>query len=147
MLDKLAQKLRENNLRNTQARKEIYKLLIKSKFSLSPKEVFEIIEKKSNTDLVSVYRNLTLFAEIGLAHRFQDGKYSSCSHEHFHSHDVEESHEHIHFINHCSVCGRSSEIKTHSKEICQLARELKALAGQLKVYEEIVLRGRCSRCE
>ncbi len=147
---RLNDKLKQKNLRLTRARTEIYKLLSESKHSLSAKEVHEQIshDDESHTDLVSVYRNLSLFTELGLAHRFQDGKYSSChQHDHdHHDHDNSLESEHIHFINHCTGCGKSSEIKAHSKKICELAMSLKKLSSSLKTYNEIIIQGYCADC-
>lgn len=138
--------LKEKNLRITQARKEIYQILQKSEHSLSPKELYNLLceESQNQTDPVSVYRNLNLFSDLGLAHRFQDGKYSSCHQEPLGQKSLEN--KHIHFISHCSQCGKSSEIKTHSQEICNLAKKIKKISKTLKDFHEIVIQGRCSDC-
>lgn len=144
----LERKLKEKNLRLTQARKEIYQLLQNSEHSLSPKELYNLLreESKNQTDPVSVYRNLNLFSGLGLAHRFQDGKYSSCHQEPAHPRNATD-HQHIHFISHCTKCGKSSEIKSHSKEICELAKKLKKLSKTLADFHEIVIQGHCSDCQ
>ncbi len=133
--------LRTNNHRVTQARKEIFRLLQKSQKSLSPREIFENINSMSGTDLVSVYRNLTLFQELGLAHRFQDGSFASCLHEH-----QDHSHRHIHIISHCVKCGQKSEIQSHSEAICSLAEEIGKLSQALSLVNEIVIQGHCINC-
>ncbi len=151
--DRLVHQLKEKKLRITQARKDIYQLLLSSDHSLSAKEIhLQIVTQKNDqvTDLVSVYRNLSLFTEMGLAHRFQDGRYSLCDHE---NHTTPEkkvcnptSHDHIHLINHCTSCGKSSEIKTHSKEICDLALQIKKVSKLLQNYKEIIIQGQCAEC-
>ncbi len=138
---RLAKAMKENKCRLTQARKEIYSLLESSGHSLTAKEVFTKLNSASSTDLVSVYRNLTLFNELGLAHKFQDGSFAICQHE-----EKDEDHQHIHFINHCVECGRKSEVETHNHDICQLAREIKKVSKSLKTVHEIVVQGLCPRC-
>lgn len=142
-MNMLSQILRDHNLRKTQARKEIYELLKKSQFSLSAKEVFEKMGDKPRTDLVSVYRNLSLFADLGLAHRFQDGKYASCDHDH---NCCSREKSQMHFINHCRSCGKSSEIKVHTKELKQIAKQLMKISEMLTSYNEILVQGLCNKC-
>lgn len=141
--DEFENVLREKKMRVTQARKEIFALLQKSEKSLSPKEIFEKIQSSSGTDLASVYRNLTLFQEIGLAHRFQDGSFSNCHHDHH----EEPGHRHIHFINHCVSCGRKDEIQSHSETVCSLASEIAKMSHSLTTLNEIVVQGLCVECD
>ncbi len=151
--ERLIHHLKENKMRITQARKDIYQLLLNSDHSLSAKEIHSEIsgnKKLQDTDMVSIYRNLSLFTDLGLAHRFQDGRYSLCDHEsesfHQKTHCNPSSHDHIHLINHCTQCGKSSEIKTHSQEICELALEIKKVSSLLKNYKEIIIQGLCAQC-
>jgi Fe2+ or Zn2+ uptake regulation protein len=142
---KLSDKLKDKGLRITSARKEIFNLLEKSQSSLSPKDIYSQIKKTSTTDLVSVYRNLSLFSELGLAHRFQDGTYSSCHHGENQEHH--NKHEHIHLINHCLKCGKSSEIKSHSKDICHGVNQIKKASTLLKKHQVIIIQGYCEKCD
>jgi|FLYM01.1.fsa_nt_gi Fe2+ or Zn2+ uptake regulation protein len=146
----LNQSLKDKNLRVTQARLQVFDILSGSRHALSPKEVFEKIThtSKSSTDLVSVYRNLSLFSEIGIAHRFQDGKYSICKHDHLSDHQDHdhEQHQEVHLLINCLKCGRSREIDTHSIEICQLATQLRKFSKPLKELNSIVLQGICQTC-
>jgi Fe2+ or Zn2+ uptake regulation protein len=141
--EELENRLRDKKMRVTQARKEIFSLLQKSSKSLTPKEIFEQIKTSSGTDLASVYRNLTLFQEMGLAHRFQDGSFSNCHHDHY-EHD---GHRHIHFISHCVECGKKDEIQSHSKKVCSLANEIGKLSHTLTTLNEVVVQGLCAKCD
>ena len=140
--DLLKTALKKNNLRITKARENIFFQLVQSECSLSAQDIFHKIPKNHGTDLASVYRNLNLFHELGLAHRFQDGTYSSCLHDHEQDHD----HQHIHFISHCTQCGKKSEIKEHSEKICQLGGELKKVSPHLSQLQEVVIQGLCPEC-
>lgn len=141
-LERLKDILKDKKLRLTQARIQIFELLNSSDHSLSAKEIFEqISEDDQSTDLVSVYRNLTLFTELGLAHRFQDGRYSSCHHK-----EEDHHHKHIHIIANCTSCGKSSEVESHSEDVCHMASDFKKLQSPLKQIKEIVLQGLCSNC-
>ncbi len=138
-MERLRSTMKNQNYRLTQSRKDIYSLLMKSRRSLSAKQVFNELRASSATDLVSVYRNLTLFNELGLAHKFQDGSFSICKQDH-------ENQNHVHFINHCVQCGRKSEVESHDSSICAMAKELKKVSKSLKTFHEIIIQGLCPRC-
>lgn len=140
-MDNFSQSLKNNNLKLTAARKIVFDALSDSSTALSPKELFKQVAKK--TDLVSVYRNLNLFSEIGIAHRFQDGKYTLCQHKH----DDRGHHAHVHIIVNCLSCGLTEEINEHSQDICDIASRLKKYSQPLKAFESLVLQGQCSKCE
>lgn len=144
----LSQSLKEKKLRLTHPRKKVYEVLLRSGHALSPKEVFEKIsaENKEQTDLVSVYRNLSLFSELGIAHRFQDGRYAICKHDHSHEEEEDHHHDHVHILINCTKCGRSSEVHSHSDEVCHLAKSLKKYSSPLKEVQTIVIQGICSSC-
>ncbi len=134
--------LKERSLRITSARQRVYKVLSDSQKSLSAKDVFEEIKRTSSikTDQVSVYRNLTLFAEIGLAHRLQNGKYSACSHEH-------DDHKHIHVIVNCSRCGSTIEVQSHDKNLCGAVNKMKDLVEDFSQFTGLTLQGICKDCQ
>ena len=136
----LTQSLKTHNLKLTAARKIVFEALSQSSRALSPKELFEQVAKK--TDLVSIYRNLSLFADIGVAHRFQDGRYSLCEHEH----EESDGHRHIHIMMNCLGCGLTKEIREHSKELCSIASQLKEYSQPLIDVESLVLQGQCNDC-
>ncbi|MCJ8276318.1 MAG: transcriptional repressor [Bdellovibrionales bacterium] len=141
-MNNFTESLKSNNLKLTSARKIVFDALSKSSRALSPKEVFQAVNDK--TDLVSVYRNLSLFADIGVAHRFQDGRYSLCQHQHDHS---KEAAPHIHIITHCLDCGLTREIEKHSSELCDIATKLSKYSAPLSEVTSIVIQGNCPNCD
>ena len=136
----LAELLKTKKLRLTKARKMVFQILKNSNKALSPKDIHSKLNEASlNADLVSVYRNLTVFSELGLAHRMQDGRYSFCKHEH---NDT----KHIHLIMSCTDCGRVEEVESHSHGVCKMAKDLKSIANHLENVGSITLQGQCTDC-
>lgn len=150
MEQSLKDSLKNNNLRWTNARQVVFDILENSQKALSARDIFKKIEQTTDikTDQVSVYRNLSLFSEIGLAHRMQDGRYSLCKHgqsdgahaSHAHHHD------HVHIIASCDKCGRTSELEDHSDDLCHLANELKSRAKDFAKISRLTIQGTCKRC-
>lgn len=145
MENKLVDKLKEKNLRVTNARKAIYKVLSESEKSLSVQCVYQMIKETPGvkTDKVSVYRNLSLFSEMGLVHRFQDGKYTTCSHssEH-HDHD----HQHLHILANCQKCGTTVEVDAHEPGLCDATNRLKSYVQAFSSFNGVTLDGICADC-
>ena len=142
MLSNLHKSLKQKKMRITEAREKVYEILIESETALSPKEVFQKISanQELSTDQVSVYRNLTLFTELGLTHRFQDGKYSLCKQEH------SPNHNHIHIIMTCTTCGKTTELETHSEDICSLATKLGKKVSTFGNMSSFHIQGTCKKC-
>jgi Fe2+ or Zn2+ uptake regulation protein len=143
MSDRFLQALKSKRLRLTQARREVFRVLEESERALSVQEVFQQIEETSDvsTDKVSVYRNLSLFSELGLVHRFQDGRHALCTHDH-HDHD----HKHLHIVANCNRCGITFEVGSHNKEICQSVNKMKSLIHNFEQLEGVTFQGVCKRC-
>lgn len=142
-LDTLENALKKHSMRITRSRKIIFELLLKSKKSLSAKEIFEKTteNKKFKTDLASVYRNLDLLTEIGLTHKFQDGRYKVCDHD-----ESDHNHAHVHVLFSCTLCSKTEEVSSHSNALCTLAKELKGQTKLLSETHEIVVQGHCKSC-
>ena len=140
-MDNLFQSLKEKNLKLTSSRKVVFEALSKSDRALSAKELFGQIPDK--TDLVSVYRNLSLFSEIGIAHKFQDRRYSLCQN---HSEDCCNESSHVHVMMNCTECGLTKELHGQSKEICELASGLEKNSKSFKSFKSLILQGVCSSC-
>lgn len=140
---KLDELLHKKNLRMTQARQVIFDILKKSSTSLSAKEVYERIAKSKNvqTDQASVYRNLTLFTDLGLTHRFQDGRYTLCKQDHGH-----DSHKHLHIMANCDTCGKTLEIQKHTKDLCEVASQIQVYLKSFGSFENLTFSGKCSKC-
>ena len=143
MNEKLSETLKSQRLRSTKARQAIFDILSQSNKALSPREIFTQTRNLPTVqaDQVSVYRNLTLFTELGLAHRFQDGKYSICRQNHKHEH------KHLHIIASCNRCGKTYEIKKHTDKLCQLAKGFKDFVKPFGNFDSLTMRGICKRCK
>jgi len=142
-IETLENTLKKHSMRITRSRKIIFELLVKAKKSLSAKEIFEKTteNKKFKTDLASVYRNLDLLTEVGLTHRFQDGRYKICDHD-----ESDHHHDHVHVLFSCTHCSKAEEVSSHSKTLCKLANELKTQTKLLSETHEIVVQGLCKSC-
>lgn len=150
MLKKTNTELREligdkQKLRLTRAREVIYKILKEAKKSIEISEIHEKINKskknnKNNkVDLVSVYRNLALFEELGIVHKSLNNKYTFCHQSHVHKCDT-------HIIVSCETCGSSKELQHTDKSFCDLANFIKLKnSGLSKVYA-INMNGICELC-
>lgn len=143
MNERLIESLKSKKMRVTEARKVIYQVLSQSDKALSVQNVFSEIQSASDikTDKVSVYRNLSLFSELGLVHRFQDGKYSLCTHNH-----SDEHHKHLHVVANCQTCGSTFEVDSHDKGICNVVNKLKALIDSFGNFDDVTFQGQCIKC-
>ena len=139
---RLGDVLRLKQLRVTNARQVIFSILADSEKAMSAQDVFKSIKGHSRlrTDQASVYRNLTLFAELGLVHRLQDGRYSICKH------DQESHHNHVHIIANCTQCGNTYEVSNHSRELCQLTRKMQTYVESFGHFSGLTLQGICREC-
>ena len=143
-MERLERTLKDHHLRMTTARKAIFSILEKSPKALTPQEVCQHLDRKSprgsNADQASVYRNLTLFSEIGLAHQVQLGRYSLCTH------NESDHHKHIHIMAMCSDCGNTIEAKEHSHDLCELAGQFKKYMKGFGSFSGLTLEGICRDC-
>ncbi len=133
--------LKTNGLRLTHVRETIFLCLKKKNIAMSATEVFKKLGKRSKIDLVSVYRNLDLFEELGLVHRFSDGRFALCCQD-----KKLNGKNHAHIISRCVSCGNSQEISSHSSQVCELASRFKNLLGSLDIVQEILVQGHCEKC-
>lgn len=136
----LIEALKKKDFRLTDARLKLYECLKKSSKALTPKELHKKL--KDNSDMASIYRNLSLFEDLGLVHSLNNGHYSLCEHSHGHDND----HEHIHVIMSCQICENTEEIKNHSSKVCSAANELASIATPLYQTNSILLKGVCKNC-
>ena len=141
-MDRLEQKLRSESLRPTASRRIIFDILKKSERALSAQDICKKMQGSSapKADQASVYRNLSLFSEIGLIHRLQSGRYTICQH------DEDQGHNHMHIVADCLKCGKTFEIKSHNESLCQLAGGFKSFIKDFGSFSGITLQGRCKKC-
>ena len=139
-IHKLEEKLKEKDLRLTESRRLVFESLFQTTRALTPKELHTCLREK--TDLASIYRNLTLFKELGLIHSLSDGAYSLCQHNH-----KDKDHKHIHIIVNCQKCGHTQEIKEHQNSLCEASKKLIKFSKPLKEVSSILLQGYCNNCK
>lgn len=141
-MTKLEVLLKNKKFRLTNARKTIYDVLCSTEKALSAQEVFHIISKTSEVDAdqASVYRNLSLFSQIGLVHRLQSGKYTLCHHNEKHAHS------HIHIMANCTACGNTYEVEKHSSDICKEVNHLTQHIENFESFSGLILQGTCKAC-
>jgi Fur family ferric uptake transcriptional regulator len=143
MSDRLINTLKDNNLRVTEARKEVFRVLNESEKALSVQEVYSVIKRSSTvkTDKVSVYRNLGLFSDLGLVHRFQDGRHAICMHQH-----GDDDHNHLHIVANCMECGSTFEVGAHDKAVCNTVNKIKSLVNDFGAFTDLTFQGTCKQC-
>ncbi len=132
--------LRQNNLKVTPKRKVIFEELHLCEQALSPRELYEkLLDRGQQVDLVSVYRNLDKFAQIGLVHKFQDGRcvVSSLASKNSNS---------LRVLVKCFLCGQSHETLASPTEDKSLEMVLQSYSQPVKELRSVVLEGRCEKC-
>jgi len=141
-LEKLEQKLKDQQMRKTKPRQIIFEILNRSEKALSAQDIYQKMFNNSQlkADQASVYRNLSLFHKLGLVHKLHSGKYTLCDHEH------KENHQHAHIIASCSTCGKAMEIKSHTKDLCKISNEIMNHVDGFSSFSGLTLIGQCSSC-
>jgi Fe2+ or Zn2+ uptake regulation protein len=98
--------LRHFDLKSTPLRVIILDTFLKTKKSLSQKEIVRALEKKlGSVDRISIYRNLLAFKKAGFLHQLEDNQYIACQHQ---------CDRHVHILLFCVCCKRYQEISDHS---------------------------------
>ena len=141
-MSRLEEKLKVKSLRVTKARKVIFDILRSADKPLSPKNICDKIGEsiQSQADQASVYRNLSLFSEIGLIHRLDSGKYTACNH------GSESGHNHFHLITHCLICGETQELNQNSKQAEDFISKCMSLFEGFDLCSSLTMSGRCNSC-
>jgi Fur family ferric uptake transcriptional regulator len=122
--------------RNTSQRRLLLDLLRQSQGHLDAEELYRLAkEREPRISLSTVYRNLSLFKELGLV----EERHFTEEHHHY---EVKRKKEHHHLV--CLSCGRVAEFESH------FARQMKEDISQRTGFEilggEIYLEGYCERC-
>lgn len=130
--------LKSNKLRLTDARRVLYDILSNSETALSAREVCRKMKdiKVAKSDEASVYRNLAVFIQTGLAHNLSNGKYVVCSQEHEHKC------QNAHVIASCTRCGETKEVSAPADSLADL---IKSVPG-FKLISTLTLEGLCDNC-
>jgi Fur family ferric uptake transcriptional regulator len=136
-MTELATALREHGHRLTTARRLTWEALEGGGGHLTAHEVADRVHRLDpNINLSSVYRSLSLLADIGLARESQLGVDGASRWEPIHSDD------HFHLV--CRSCGR---VDHHAGEaVSSIRRHLASDHGFEAEAVELVARGLCGRC-
>jgi len=122
--------------RNTSQRRLLLDLLNQSEGHLDADELYRLAkEREPRISLSTVYRNLSLFKELGLVeeHRFSD--------EHHH-YEVKGKREHYHLV--CLNCGKVVEFESPLAE--RMKENISKRTGFEILEGDIRLEGYCERC-
>ncbi len=126
--------LNSHNIKATRQRVEIYKVLQKVQQCLSADEILQALEAQNlKIDLATVYRNLELFVQNGIAVK------STINRKHFF--EIKKSSHHHYFV--CIKCNAKAEIvdcKINLIEEELNKMNFKILEHNLEVY------GICDKC-
>ncbi len=133
----LESELRVHDLRVTTPRRLVWQVLSESADHLTAQSIFEKVNAvDAAVNRSSVYRTLSLFAEIGLARESKLGEDEASRWEPAHADDE------IHLV--CESC---DSVLHHSGDV---VRSLRSHLGDHHDFEaravEIVVRGRCATC-
>lgn len=133
--------LKRHGLRSTRARSLVLASLQSTRKgpTLTAQDIHNgfLSQKPSKRcDLVSVYRALELFEDLGLVHRCPDGSYGLCTH----SGQKPQTGPHLHLLLKCLKCSRTEE----SKVPRSIERQLQALS--FSPTKPIFAEGICQSC-
>jgi Fur family ferric uptake transcriptional regulator len=126
-----------NGLRMTDQRKLVLDVFLKREGHFTTEELYELVKKKdSSVGQATVYRNIKLIAEAGLARELDFGD-GPVYYEHKHGHD-----HHDHII--CSECGKRTEVFDEKLE--KLQSKIAKENGYKLTGHKLYLFGLCSDC-
>ena len=129
--------LRDHGLRLTRPRLLVWEMLGAAEHHLTAEELaVRVHEVDEGVNVASVYRSLSLFAELGLARESRLGQDNAARWERAHPD------EHFHLV--CRVCGSV----THHRG--DLVEQVRAHLSEGHAFEaesvDLVVTGRCDRC-
>lgn len=129
--------LQAHGLRDTQSRRLVIETLAQSPTPISQKEIHVCIVKQgSTTNLVTVYRILETFEELGIVHRHPaTGGFTLCSLQ---------DHEGHHGFLSCEKCGTVSEFA--DAKLCVEENRIAKQAGFTPKHHISEIVGLCSHC-
>lgn len=133
---KVAELLRNHNLRVTDIRKDVLNVFLSQRVAISQSDLENSLP---NSDRITMYRTLKSFQDKGLIHLALDStnvaKYALCA-DHCDEHDHND--EHVHF--HCESCGNTFCVE-------EVEIPMISMPGGYSVSStNVVLNGTCQRC-
>ncbi|MFA6306101.1 MAG: transcriptional repressor [Candidatus Gracilibacteria bacterium] len=131
--------LSRNSYKLTTPRLLVLGLLEVSDVSQNAYEIAKKISKNKKVDVVSVYRNLSLFKKLGLVHEMSEGKFIVCQ-----KFDCKNStHCHHQFV--CVSCNRTEEIHVNDRSF---VRKLAKMFPRLLINSHnFRFEGLCEKCK
>lgn len=134
--------MRQTGARITKPRLAVIRCLASTNRSLSPRAILMAIRSQKSlpdVNLVTIYRILETFADLGLVHRIgPSGRYVACSHI-----DCEQEH---HILTHCLACGHCEERDLPTDMLAPVVRHLAQRCGFLAREHFWQLNGLCEHC-
>lgn len=129
--------LREQGLRSTRPRRAVWRVLARAQAHLTVEQVAAAVsENGDDVDLASIYRALSLFAELGIARETRLLGEEASRWERAHPD------EHFHLV--CAVCG---DVDHHVGSLVAQIREHLDRGHGFEVQDvELVVTGRCTAC-
>ncbi|MBQ49407.1 MAG: hypothetical protein CMP10_18660 [Zetaproteobacteria bacterium] len=136
-------KMRKAGWRITEQRKSLYSILLEKSEPMSSKDILAVHKKiysGKSMDLVTIYRIMDKFQEIGLIHKVgQGGKYVVCEHL-----DCKSS---FHLIELCKSCGSAEEKHVPTKLISPLFDYVNKKHKFLSASHSFCIEGYCLSCQ
>ena len=142
-VDLAISKMKEAGWRITEQRKTLYEILVEKNEPISPKEILNIHTKKhqgKSIDLVTIYRIMEKFEEIGLIHKIGQGsQYVVCEHL-----DCDSS---FHIIELCKMCKNAVEKHVPINLISPIFEFIKDNHDFVFSEHSFCLEGYCKKCQ
>jgi len=124
------------NLKSTPLRLNILDVFLKTKKSLTQKDIVRALEKKlGSVDRISIYRNVLILKKAGFLHQLEDNQYIACQHQ---------CDRHAHILLFCLDCKRYQEVSDHAlvKDFVSMIRESHFFSKD----SSLTLQGVCENC-
>lgn len=129
--------LREHGYRLTRPRQAVWQVLFEAEGHLTAEQVAAAVEERSpGVNLASIYRSLTLLADLDLVRESRVGEGDAARWE------IAHPDEHFHLV--CENCG---EVTHHAGDLVDQVRDhLAAEHGFEARAVELIVSGLCARC-
>jgi Fur family ferric uptake transcriptional regulator len=130
-------RLQAAGLKDTLPRQTVLAVLQAAKTTLSPAQIAKrTAAKKQPVNLVTVYRILNVFEQLGIVHRHPcSGQYTLCQ--------LDASDGHHGFL-HCQTCGKTEEFL--SDELCSIEGKIARSSGFRPLSHVAEIVGVCRFC-
>ncbi len=142
-LDNAIAVMKKAGWRITEQRKSIYQILSEKSEPISPKDILSVHKKmhpEKSMDLVTIYRIMDKFQEIGLIHKIgQGGQYVVCEHLGCQSS--------FHIVEFCKICKKAVEKHVPLELVSKIFEFVKDKHGFISSEHSFCLEGYCDKCQ